>query len=217
MQTKTTSVHNLIILDESGSMISCLKSTIDGFNTTLKTIEVSAEKDPGQKQFVSFLSFNSISIKTHNWCEPISNVKKLDKNSYTPDDCTPLYDAIGYSCGFLERELIEQSLYIVLVTIITDGQENSSTQYSSSDIKNIIERLSEGRWVFTYIGANHDAKYVAQSLSISNSMVFESDETGNSEMYSKLNKKREVFYSKLSSGAVMSELKTGFFDDTEES
>ena len=57
---KKHQVHNLIILDESGSM-SVIKSTIiQGFNELVQTIHGIEKQFPEQEHFVSFLTFNSL-------------------------------------------------------------------------------------------------------------------------------------------------------------
>jgi hypothetical protein len=56
----------------------------------------------------------------------------------------------------------------VLVCIISDGQENSSTDYTYASVAERIQRLSDTeRWTFTYLGSNQDLSAVSDSLSIS--------------------------------------------------
>ena len=56
-------VHNLIILDESGSMNSVKKATIQGFNETVQTIKGIEKKYPEQEHFISLITFNGITQK----------------------------------------------------------------------------------------------------------------------------------------------------------
>ena len=62
------------------------------------------------------------------------------------------------------------------MTIITDGMENASTEYNSDSIKALVDRLDQAEWVFTYIGANQDAIYVANSMGIRNALQYDYDE-----------------------------------------
>jgi len=55
---------------------------------------------------------------------------ELDADTFQPDASTPLYDAIGFSVNKLKRKIEDETDYQVLVTIITDGEENSSTEYT---------------------------------------------------------------------------------------
>ena len=44
----------------------------------------------------------------------------------------------------------------VLATVITDGMENASEEYSGKTIKALVDRLREKGWTLAYIGANQD-------------------------------------------------------------
>ena len=52
-------VHNLIIVDESGSMEVIRKQAFVGMNETLQTVRKMQEKFPDQEQFVTLLTFDS--------------------------------------------------------------------------------------------------------------------------------------------------------------
>lgn len=86
--------HNLIVLDESGSMVSIKEATIRGFNEIVQTIRAVEKQFPGQEHFISFVSFNSLATKTHLWCEPVAQLQALDDSSYEPAASTPLFDAL---------------------------------------------------------------------------------------------------------------------------
>ena len=66
----------------------------------------------------------------------------------------------------------------MLVTIITDGYENSSNEYSGKQIKALIEELKKQQWTFAYVGADHDVEQVAFDLSISGKIVFNKSKIG---------------------------------------
>lgn len=44
----------------------------------------------------------------------------------------------------------------MLVTIVTDGYENASKEYTGSAIKALVAELKNKGWVFAYIGANQE-------------------------------------------------------------
>lgn len=70
-----------------------------------------------------------------------------------------------------------------MVTILTDGMENASREYTRGGIKALVEELKEQRWTFTYIGTDHDVEEVADRLSIKNSLPFKNCEEGISNMF----------------------------------
>lgn len=192
-------VFNLIILDESGSMQSIHKPAVDGLNETLQTIQ-SAQKTHNelQEHFVTMVFFNSNGIRTSIENKPIGQVELLRMNDFAPSACTPLYDAMGITLSKLRYQLDKNEKSQVLVTIITDGCENASKEYSGKMIKNLVRDLKEMGWVFAYIGANQDVDEVADSMSIDNRICFEASYAGSRMMSKKLSKSRGIFYDKLS-------------------
>lgn len=169
-------VHNLIVLDESGSMESIKQSTITGFNEVVQTIKGIEKQFPEQEHYVSFVTFNGLGIKTKLFNKPVKNLKEIDEKIFQPEAATPLFDAIGLSVTKLRREIESQKNCSVLVTILTDGEENDSKEYSGAAVKKLIVELKKKGWTFTYIGANHDVERVAFSLSITNSLKFEAND-----------------------------------------
>ena len=207
---KSRTVHNLIILDESGSMEIIKQATITGFNEVVQTIKGVEEKFPEQTHFVSLVTFNGLGIKTKLSAEKARNLTELDAETFQPDASTPLYDAIGFSVNKLKKRIKDQKDPDVLVTIITDGEENASTEYTGAGVKKLIDDMkSRG----TYIGANHDVERVAFSLSITNSLKFEANERDVKRAFDVDKKARMVHASKLRSNAVAQER---YFEDADE-
>ena len=194
METKHQ-VHNLILLDESGSMTSIKNTIIQGFNEIVQTVKGIALQYPEQEHLITFVTFNGLGMKTLHFCEPVEKLKEIDDEKYQPDAMTPLYDAMGFSFAKLRKELEGKSEYNVLVTILTDGEENSSKEFSGATIKQLVEELSQKNWTFTYIGADHDVEKFAISISIKNYMKFETNEQDMKRMFSE-EKNARMNYSK---------------------
>jgi hypothetical protein len=188
-------IYNLIILDESGSMESIKSLTINGFNEVAQTVKGVEKQFPEQEHFISLVSFNGLGIKTILDKQAIAKLNQIDEKTYLPDSSTPLFDAIGFSVGKLKNDLIDEKGFNVLVTILTDGEENSSKEYNGNQIRRIIEEQKKQGWTFTYIGANQDVEKVALSINITNSMQFEANEADMKVMFEK-EKAARVKYSK---------------------
>lgn len=173
-----TRVYNLVILDESGSMGSIRNAAIQGFNETLGGIRSAQEKfKETQVHFVSLLTFCSCKKKMIYDKIPVEKVPNLTTKEYSPCCGTPLYDAMGFSLNALEHEIKDMEDATAMVTIITDGMENSSREYSGASIKALVDRLTnEEGWVFSYIGTNQDVQAVSASLNITNFMFFQDNE-----------------------------------------
>jgi len=184
METKHQ-VHNLIILDESGSMESIKKTVIEGFNEIVQTVK-GIEKDfPEQEHFISLVTFNGRGQKLLHFIDPVSRLEQIDEKRYQPEASTPLYDAMGFSFVKLRQVVENLTDYNVLVTILTDGEENASQEYTGIAIKKLIDELKLNRWTFTYIGADHDVEGFAATISITNTMVFDKNEADMKRMFMK--------------------------------
>jgi Mg-chelatase subunit ChlD len=191
-------VYNLIILDESGSMQSIHKSAVDGLNETLQSIQSAQKKhEKIQEHFVTIVFFNSNGIRTVVEDRSVGQVENLKMEAFKPSASTPLYDAMGVTLSKLRYQLDEQERNQVLVTVITDGKENSSKEYSGKMIKNLVCDLKALGWVFAYIGANQDVDAVAESMSINNRMSFHANNEGSRKMAKKVSRSRKRFYDNL--------------------
>jgi len=184
-------VFNLIILDESGSMGCIERQALSGLNETLQTIRNAQEKFPEQEQLVSIVPFESGNIRLLRDKVTIREVRDLRPEEYNPGACTPLYDAIGFGIQSIRKQVSDNDS--VLVTIITDGEENDSHEYSGKAIAMIIDELKQKGWMFTYIGANQDAVEVAKTMNITNALNFVQDEEGTAEMFRKERRSRERY------------------------
>ncbi len=209
------SIYNLIILDASGSMYSIRNEAIAGVVETVQTIRTAQEENKEQEQLLSLVVFNGKKIATVFDRMPITKVPDLNEKDYQPTDNTPLYDAMGDSITNLRRYLDEDD--DVLVTVITDGYENSSREWNHERIFKLVEDLKKKNWLFTYIGANQDALAVARDMGIDHSMNFRSDVNGTKEMFLKERRSRKAFYDKLGMGTSFARAKSErFFVDDEE-
>lgn len=210
-------VLNLIILDESGSMAGLERASVNGVNETIQTIKGAYEQFPEQEQLLTFITFSNrvdSDYRTQFSFLPISKVKEFKHANYFPNGGTPLYDTMGKALTDLEKEATDSD--IVLVTIITDGYENSSREYDQESIKALISRLDGKNWIFTYIGANQDAILEAGKMGIRNAMNYRSDERGTRDMWKKERKYRQAFMRCARSVVVMERLKEDYFVDEED-
>lgn len=189
--TMKTRIFNLIIIDESGSMYCIKKEAINSVNETIQTIRSAQKKHEDQEHYVSLVTFND-EVKTIYECVSVNEVKELNDETYVPDCCTALYDAMGISLNALRKRVAENDK--VLVTVVTDGYENASNEYNGKAIKALVDELKAKGWIFAYIGANQDVEAVAATISITNIMNFETTSDGTKEMTDRVNKSRKRLY-----------------------
>jgi hypothetical protein len=134
----------VFVLDETGSMYGQREQTITQFNHYLEQVaKEEKKKDPVS---FSFYLFNSDKFEARAQGSPIKKVSQLTYESYKPSSNTPLYDAIG--------KAVAQTEGPALVVILTDGQENSSQEYTLLTVKALIESKEKEGWKFIFLGSD---------------------------------------------------------------
>ena len=175
-------VFNLIIVDESGSMSVIHKQAFSGMNETLTTIQTMQKQYPETDQRVTLVTFDSDHQKYHYDNTPADQAPALKWEAYCPGGCTPLYDAMGMAISKVNAQVTKDAK--VLVTVITDGEENSSREWTLKMIRNLIEKLKKEGWTFTLIGTdNLDVESMAHSFAIDEHLKFHQDAEGTSAMF----------------------------------
>ena len=159
-QTDKTIVS--FLLDETGSMGSVRDKTISGFNeyiSILKTNELPT--------ILRLMTFNTEGANVPYDFEEINSVADLTRESYRPRAMTNLYDAMAGLVHDTERYIKHMSPRPeVICTIMTDGLENSSTEYTREAIFSLVSEKEREGWAFVYLGANQDAWAVSESIGI---------------------------------------------------
>ena len=128
---------------------------------------------------------------------PVAKARPLTRNDYQPCCCTPLYDAMGFTLTTMRNHVKDIEDSVVVVTIITDGLENASKEYTGSTVKQLVEKLKDEGWSFTYMGANQDSIEIAFNLSIRNARNFDYSAQGTMEGMAKDTSTRMNFFSRL--------------------
>lgn len=194
-----TKVYNVIILDKSGSMNSIAKQAVDGVNETIASIKREQELHPDQDNILTLVAFCGCEIKKIYENTPIGEVKPITQKDYRPCCMTPLYDAVGNTITAVHRLMGGENNAIASVTVITDGYENASKEYSHKAIKSLIEAYKSEGWLFAYIGADHDVEAVAFNLAIDNHMAFDKSEVGTAHMFDRFQSCRSRFVNEMAS------------------
>lgn len=179
-------IYNLIILDESGSMSAIYDETLQAVNEAFSGIRRNQEEFPEQRHYVSIVTFEGTGmsgVRTRRDRVPVGEIRDFTEKDYRPGGCTPLLDAMGRSLHDLECKTGENDR--VFASVITDGYENSSQEYTGKMIKALVGRLQTKGWTFAYIGANQDAVEAASELNIDNALNFDASPKGMDEMSSR--------------------------------
>jgi len=140
-----------VIVDKSGSMASKTKDVIDGFNAYVDGL---SEED--KVEYLFSLTLFDTQVAYRDVAIPLPRVRKLDKKSYQPSGNTALNDAIGMTVRKVDAD--HPDVHKVVTVIMTDGEENSSREWTHDAVKALIqEKENEGNWTFVFLGAAPDA------------------------------------------------------------
>ena len=146
-------------------MDSIRAETIEHFNEQLEQIQKDSN---GMETKVSLTTFDH-SVDFQYFAQDLTKLKPLTLRTYLPRGGTAMYDAVGFTIDRAEKEIkdIAKEDVAILMVILSDGQENSSTKYNRKDIAERIQRLQDTkRWTFAYLGANQDLAKIQQDLNI---------------------------------------------------
>ncbi len=196
--TPKTQVYNLVILDKSGSMECIRKEAVNGYNETLGTIKAAQLKHMDtQEHFVSLAAFCSCGIDMIYDKTPIADADKLTIEKYNPCCCTPLFDAVGKTIKQLGKDIEKVEDAAVLVTIITDGEENDSKEWTGPAVKALIDHCKDEGWMFSFIGAGEDVIRIATKISITNTVLWEQTAQGTADVFANENKAQTRYYDRM--------------------
>lgn len=181
-----TKIYNVVIIDESGSMTHLAGNVIKGYNDLLGEIKKTQIKNKEvQDHLITLVLFDDPNnIKVVSDKADLLMASELSKETYKPRGCTALFDAIGSTLTPLEHVVDSDVDGIGMVTIITDGYENASVEFSGADIYKLIGRLREKGWDFNFMGAGSDFLETAKSMNIVNASQWETSEAGTARMFS---------------------------------
>ena len=141
---------DILIVDKSASMIHNIEDIKKGFNELMEE----QMKQESENRF-TIIAFNTnveilsddIFANTLDVIDELTNVKGL----------TSLLDAIGKAYDLI---LKQKDTKDITLTVITDGQENSSEHYSVSELDNIKKEIDKDyNLKMTFIGADKDCIY----------------------------------------------------------
>lgn len=159
---KTGKSEVIIVLDRSGSMES-IKNDMEG---GLKTFIEKQKLDPGEC-FVSLYQFDT----EYETVFENKNIQDVESIKIFPRGSTALFDAIGKATNSVGERLSKTSdedrPETVIFVAITDGQENSSKEFKSPQIKDMVSHQTDKyNWKYLFMGANQDAILNGQNIGV---------------------------------------------------
>jgi len=153
----------LCINDRSGSMQSIRSDAEGSFNAFIDR----QKQIPGEAR-VTLAIFDDAYEVVYK-AEPIEHVPHY---VLVPRGCTALFDAIGRTLNEQGKRIAQEKwAQVVIVSILTDGMENASKEYTLDRVKEMIAHAESQGWKFIWQAANLDALQLARSLGSHSVMV----------------------------------------------
>jgi len=152
----------LVVIDRSGSMSNIREDMVGGIRSLISTQAAM----PGRLT-IDLWSFDDVVENEYTMASPDEVEVRL-----VPRGSTALYDAVGRSVvhfgELLEAMSEDERPGSVQVIVVTDGEENSSKEFSAADVKRLVtQQTTTYSWGFVFLGANQDAVLTGATLGFS--------------------------------------------------
>jgi hypothetical protein len=141
-----------ILLDRTGSMESIWDEALKSVNAYAEELGKDEEGEPEIDTTISLAVFDAQdgmqfdvlrrNVKAEEW-------KDVTNDEASPRGMTPLFDAIGRMMTIAESDKPEKAVVVVM----TDGEENSSTELTKENVKDRLDRAREKGWEIVFLGA----------------------------------------------------------------
>jgi len=155
--------HITLLLDRSGSMQLVKTDTIGGYNQFIKDQQALPEKAT-----YTLVQFDDQYEPVQTFV-PLSEALILDDKTFVPRGCTCLLDALGkalVSTGeSLEKMNEADRPSKVVFAVMTDGEENSSREFTAERIKEMITHQEQVYgWQVVFLSSDLNAIDTAVNL-----------------------------------------------------
>jgi von Willebrand factor type A domain len=176
----TPTIHSYILLDRTGSMEPMWTEALSSVNAYAKGL-ASLDGGPRVDADITLAAFDAqdgMQFDVLRNDVDATHWRKVTSEEVSPRGMTPLYDAIGRMVSLAEKDHPEKAV----IVIMTDGEENSSTEMDKKAAKAALDRVRNKGWEVVFLGAEfsnfNDAEGVGQSAS--RNMAVSKDQLTNS-------------------------------------
>ena len=168
-----------LLVDCSGSMNLLTKETNQGIAAFIQE-----QKNLEGECTLSVIEFND-EVRDVIWRQDIQDAPSYEMKA---EGFTAYYDALGQSINRLGVELAAQPEHErpgqVIFYIITDGEDNSSREFTAANVKAMVEhQQSKYQWLFTFMAANIDAVTAAENIGIQKDNAVSYNTRSTSQVY----------------------------------
>ena len=142
-----------VLLDRSGSMQVRWAETITMLNTYVNALACEDATSMAKITLMLFDKAERTETPIIRDAVPAFRWTEIDPAEAAPRGYTPLLDAIGRLTALVEQRNPDKAV----ITIITDGEENASTEMTREGARAALERLKSKGHQVVFLGADFDA------------------------------------------------------------
>lgn len=146
-------VHSYMLLDRTGSMQSIWNEALSSVNAYAESFGESEDGDAPLETRVTLAAFDShdgLQFDVLRKNVPTEKWRNVTSDEASPRGMTPLFDAIGQNIAAAEKDNPEKAV----IVIMTDGEENASTEMKKADAKAALDRAEKRGWEVVFLGAD---------------------------------------------------------------
>jgi uncharacterized protein YegL len=189
--TEKKLIHNVFIMDDSGSMQGAkYQNGVKGIQELVKSIKADN------------LTINTISIVDLNrgvvsW---MSHPKMVNYEPHGRLGGTPLYKTIGKTIEDLLKVVKKDDK--VLLNITTDGQDTDGYGKYENLAKTLKDVQTKNNFTVTFVGTANDVKHIQNNLNVdkSNTLVHDNTGAGVTRAFAETVTSRELYSANVSKG-----------------
>lgn len=150
-----------ILLDRTGSMSSMWNEAIGAVNLYVDGLDDDVN--------LYLAVFDSESYDVVRNCR-VKDYDTITIDEFPPRSMTNLYDATGKIADQMLKDTPDKAVLVIM----TDGEENSSKEYTLDDIKKKLKMLEKKNWPTNFLGANFKnvTRYTTSTFGVSSANVF---------------------------------------------
>ena len=142
-----------VLLDRSGSMQVRWAETITMLNSYVNALACEDATSMAKITLMLFDKAERTETPIIRDAVPAFRWTEIDPAEAAPRGYTPLLDAIGRLTALVEQRNPDKAV----ITIITDGEENASTEITHEGAKAALDRLKSKGHQIVFLGADFDA------------------------------------------------------------
>lgn len=161
--------HVVLVLDRSGSMHTIASDTTGGVASLLEDqVKAANQTEGGLAVLVTLAQFDDKYELVHDR----TPIEAAARRGWVcqPRGMTALMDAIGKTVASVrqaDQKLSEdQRPGVTVLVIVTDGLENSSTEYRADRVRELIGQCRADGWEVLFLAANQDAWATSDTIGI---------------------------------------------------